>query len=34
MASLEAIERAGWRLRDLVGSVTELVDDATTRSEG
>jgi hypothetical protein len=30
VTSLEAIERAGWRLRDLVQSVTQLVDEATS----
>jgi len=29
--SLDAIERAGWRLRDLVRGVTELIDGAATR---
>jgi PAS domain S-box-containing protein len=33
VASLEAIERAGWRLRDLVRTVTDLVDAATASPE-
>lgn len=31
VASFEAIERATWRLRDLIMSVTELIDEAGSR---